>query len=92
MGTPATLCHLVYAVAFCLIATSVAAADKPYGYGSPPSFPPPFVYISPPPLPYIKKSPPPPSPSPPPPYTKISPPPPSPSPVAEAENLDRGSD
>ncbi|GMP43063.1 hypothetical protein CsSME_00012574 [Camellia sinensis var. sinensis] len=46
--------QFVYALVFCLAATSVVANT-------------PYIYASPPPPPYIYKSPPPPSPSPPPP-------------------------
>ena len=63
-GQPGLLSQMIYALAFCVVATSVVAKE-PYYYKSPP-----------PPL----KSSPPPSPSPPPPYHYSSPPPPKKSP------------
>jgi len=69
-GQPGLLSHMIFALAFCLVATSVAAYE-PYYYKSQPlplkSSPPPYHYLSPPPpkmsppSPYIYKSPPPPS-------------------------------
>ncbi|XP_058766420.1 sulfated surface glycoprotein 185-like [Vicia villosa] len=75
--------QLIYAIAFCIIASSVAADDKPYYESQPPyayklSLPT-YIYNSPPP-PSLSPPPPPPSPSPPPPPSPSPPPAPSPSP------------
>ncbi|GMN68712.1 hypothetical protein TIFTF001_037765, partial [Ficus carica] len=70
LGQPRYWSRLVYALAFCLVATSVVADYKPYIYASPP--PPTHVVHR----PYLYKSPPPPNHEAYPPYHYKSPPPP----------------